>query len=665
MKKLLFIMLLIAFNINAQKQELGKVTVEELKEKVHPRDTSAVAAVLFEKGKTYFDYTQQDGFVLITEVEVKIKIYKKEGLDWANKEVKYYIGGETDELVNFSKAVTYNLVNNQIEKAKLKSDGEFDQKENKFWGVKKISMPGVKEGSIIEYRYTIKSPFFQTLPDWSFQNFIPVNYSEYKTLIPEYFTYNVYRKGFLTPVETKNTVSRSVDFINKVTTAGQTSYGHSVDKFTYTEYQVTYKLENVPALKEESFVNNIGNYVTTVEHERSSTQYPQQAVKYYSSSWEDVTKTIYDNEDFGNQLNKDNYFENDVNALLAGLTTRDEKIGAIFNHVKTQMNWNGYYGYRCDDGVRKAYKDKKGNAAEINLMLTAMLRFAGINASPVLVSTRQNGIPVFPSITAFNYVITGVEAEGSLMLLDATDKFAYPNILPKRDLNWFGRIIRKDGTSEQIDLMPKTNSKDAIILMAEIDPQGKVTGKIRDQYFDYNAYLYRQEFNSVNKDSRIEKIEKKHHGLEIGDYETQNDADLSKPIVENYSFTHANSVEIIGDKMYFSPLLFLGWDENPFKQEVREYPVDFIYPNQDKYTINIKIPEGYTVESLPAKVNMEMEGKETGFKYSISNNGQQIQGLIVFDINQSIIGSEQYTSLKSFFKAMIEKENEKIVLKKI
>ena len=59
--------------------------------------------------------------------------------------------------------------------------------------------------------------------------------------------------------------------------------------------------------------------------------------------------------------------------------------------------------------MRKAYKDKTGNVAEINLMLTAMLRYAGINANPVLVSTRSNGIALFPNRTAFNYVIAAVE----------------------------------------------------------------------------------------------------------------------------------------------------------------------------------------------------------------------------------------------------------------
>ena len=84
-----------------------------------------------------------------------------------------------------------------------------------------------------------------------------------------------------------------------------------------------------------------------------------------------------------------------------------------------------------------------------------MLRYAGLTANPVLVSTRSNGIAIFPNRTAFNYVIAAVETPNGNILLDASDKFSTPNVLPFRALNWYGRLIRKDGTSEEVDLMPK------------------------------------------------------------------------------------------------------------------------------------------------------------------------------------------------------------------
>ncbi len=651
----------------SQKQELGKVTIEELQEKVSPSDTSAVAAVLFNIGKTYFEYTAGEGFELVTEVMTKIKIYKKEGYDYANHAEKYYIGGNGDEKVSFSKAATYNLVNNKIEKTKLSGDGEFDEKVNKYWGQRKITMPKVKEGSIIEYKMEVRSPYFSNFYDWEFQSEIPVVYSQYTSLIPEYFMYNARFKGFITPTVAKEKTNKTVSYTAKERSDDnrRVSTSFATESINYMEEKTVYTAINVPALKDESYVNNIANYTASVVHELAATRFPNSPYQNYTTDWETIVKKIYESAEFGDELKKTGYFEKDLDALLNGVTSQAEKIAKVFTYAKTRMNWNGFHGIYCDDGVKKAYQEKKGNVAEINLMLTAMLRYAGFEANPILVSTRSNGISLYPSTSAYNYIISGVELENQVILMDATDKYSIPNILPIRDLNWFGRIIRKNGSSAEIDLMPKSNSKDNVSLIGSINAQGEVTGKIRDQYFDYNAFLFRERYNVVSKESYIEKLEKEHQGLEIGEYETQNNTDLSQPLVENYSFTSTNSVEIIGDKMYFSPFLFFAKTENPFKQETREYPVDFVFPSQDKFNISLKIPDGYAIEVLPTAKVVSMPDNLANFKYNIVSNGNQIQLSFTHDTNQAIIGSEHYEGLKEFYKEIVAKQTEKVVLKKI
>jgi hypothetical protein len=164
------------FEANAQDFKLGKVSMQELQEKMHPTDSAAAAAILFEKGNVDFEYNENDGFTMMTEVTTRIKIYKKEGYDKANKAVQYYVGSMSDESVIFTDAVTYNLVDGKIEKTKLKSDGLFDEKVNKYWGQKKITMPNVKVGSVIEYKYLIKSARYGELTEWFFQSNIPVNF---------------------------------------------------------------------------------------------------------------------------------------------------------------------------------------------------------------------------------------------------------------------------------------------------------------------------------------------------------------------------------------------------------------------------------------------------------------------------------------------------------
>ena len=78
MRKIIFLLIfLFSIPVTSQKHELGKVTLDELKQKTHHNDTSAVAAILFKTGEVSFDYSQQDGFFIRTNIKTKIKIIKK------------------------------------------------------------------------------------------------------------------------------------------------------------------------------------------------------------------------------------------------------------------------------------------------------------------------------------------------------------------------------------------------------------------------------------------------------------------------------------------------------------------------------------------------------------------------------------------------------------
>jgi transglutaminase-like putative cysteine protease len=668
--KLLISLLILNFYIaNAQDFKLGKVSVAELEQKFHPKDSSAVAAILFKKGELRFNYSQDRGFVMYLEVKTRIKIYKKEGYDWANFSIPYYDYAGAKEGLQIADAATYNLVNGKIEKTKLKSDGEFAEKLSKYWSQKKITMPNVKENSIVEFSYILESPDISEMRDWTFQYSIPVNYSEFKTYIPEYLVYRPNQKGYVFPKVTTETNSRKINYT--YTSKALRGYydspvaARSNEELNFTENITTYLSTDLPAMKGEAFVNNIDNYTASISHELAMTKYPYSVVKTFSTDWQSVAKTIYNYDDFGPELNKTGYFEDDINKLLTGIDIQNERIAAIFNYVKSNVKWNNSKGYSCIDGVKKAYSSKTGNTAEINLMLTAMLRFAGLTANPVLISTRDNGISFFPSRTAFNAVIAGVETANGIVLLDATEKNAQPNILPLRDINWNGRLIRKDGTSIEVDLIPKVHSKETIIINGAVQNDGVAVGKIRKQISDQVALRFRNQNLGLSEDSYLEKLEKDNNDIEISDYKRENDLDLSKPILESYSFKDTKSIEIINDKIYISPLLFLTIKENPFKQEIREYPIDFGFPMIDKYTINMQIPEGYMVESMPANISMAIVDDFSSFKYISVNNGNTIQSIITSTINAAIIPANYYADLKSFYKAMIDKLNEKIVLKKI
>ena len=652
-------------SVFAQNHELGKVTKAELEEKAHPKDPSAPAAVLFSKRETAFNYSQSSGFEMVTEVEMKIKIYTKEGYKHASQAVYLYNNDTDKERIDISKAYTYNLVNGKVEKTKLKSEGEFMEQVGKNVRRKKIMLPDVKEGSIIEFRYVVYSPFFSQMPDWSFQQEIPVAYSSLTTRIPQYYTYSTNVRGYFTPIVNTTKRTASINSISKERSSGyvaKTTF--SQDKLDYMETVTTYELSDLPALKDEAFVGNPENYISGIEHELSMISFPDEPVKMLSTTWEEVAKTIYKRDGFGDELSKTGYFEDDIKALVAPLKTPDEKINAIFNFVKERINWNGNYGILCDNGVKKAYKEKTGDVAEINLMLTAMLNYAGLEAYPVLVCSRSQKISLFPNRGAFDYVICAVKQGDKVVLLDATSKHSGVNTLPSRVLYWNGLMIDKNGHSTQIPLSSSVLSKEITVVQAALDASGKCTGKARVQYTDNNALDFRDVALKMSKESYLEKKEKRHTGLEISEVKFTNEKDLAKPVVEDYDFTYNNAVDIIGDKMYVNPLMYCALTQNPFKLDKREYPIDFIYPQEEKYTVSIALPAGYVIESLPKITAVNMEDNLGSFKYSIQGQGDKVQLLMIMDLNQAVFTPDYYQTVKDFFGKMVEKQTEKIVLKK-
>lgn len=651
-------MLLLFSEGQAQKMKLDNVTQNELLEKRNPIDTSASAAYLFKKAKTTFVYSEKEGFVSTTEFQVKLKIYKKEGLKWANFKIPYYIGYTklSDDSVNLISANTYNLENDKVIKTKVNSDGKFKEQLNEYWSFKSITFPNVKVGSIIELKYVLSTENISVLPEFQFQYDIPVNDAEYTTEIPEFYIYKGIQNGFVHIDKEEILENTSQNFEGK--------YNES-KSFRYRQIKTKYTAKNVPAVKDEAYVNNINNYYGKINHELQTIRMPEEEPKQIAKSWEDVARSIYEEKEFGEELKKKDYFIDHLKTQIANANTLEERANKVFNYVKNRMSWNGAYGYFPKRKLETAYFEKTGNIAEINLMLVAMLKMAGLQADPVLVSTRDNGFALFPNRSLFNYVIAAVVLENKTILFDASDKWSDANLLPERTLNGSGRLIKNDGTSTVIDLMPKSNSLEILNIMATVNPLGEISGKIRDQYFDYNALEFREKYNGIATESYIENIEKQHPGLEINDYEVLNNNDLSKPIIESYSFITTNVTENIGDTMYLSPFLYFAKTENPFKQVTREYPIDFKFPFQYKFNISITIPDGYLIEVLPLPKAVTMPDNIGSFRYNINNiNGNQIQLLFTIDINQAVITPEYYEALKNFYKEIVNKQTEKIVLKK-
>ncbi|WP_299098954.1 DUF3857 domain-containing protein [uncultured Winogradskyella sp.] len=648
MKQLLILTaVILGFSLNAQNFDFGKISKAELQEKFHPKDSAASAAILYRSEKIDFYFVQGQGFMQSRKVHERIKIYNKDGFDFATEKVYLYSGTSQKEKLTGLKGVSYNLVNGKIEKDKLKSDGQFSEEYTEYTDINSFTLPNVKEGTVIEYKYTITSPRF-SIDDVIFQYNIPVNRLEVRIATPEYYIYNKqlnFQAAYLPKVveTSKNTT---------------VPFSYKIDISTINEF-------DIPALRKEAYSGNMNNYRSKMAIELTAYLNADKIIeKTLSTSWEKVSEIIYDSENFGGQLGKFNIYKDDLEAVLTGVDDDFEKAFLVEKLVKSKVKWNGRYGKYAQNGVRTAYKNGEGNDADINLMIVSMLRSKGVNANPVVLSTRNNGVPLFPSREGFNYVICSVIKGDQLMLIDATEQYSTNNILPQRVLNWQGRLIKDKNNSQWIDLKPRKVSVESTMLNATIDEDFTVTGKVSKQLTNYNAFYYRNKYATMTTEDHIKSLENNKGAIEISELNVENIKNASQPVKLKYVYEISDGIDEVGDKVYFSPLLFLAIKENPFKLEERQYPIDFVIPHEDKYLVNIKLPDGYVIESLPKSEGLAFKDANVKFTYLLKQNGNYLQLKAELNIINPLILAEDYKDFKAFYSKIVEKHVEQVVLTK-
>lgn len=641
-----------------QQHELDHVSKEELLQRIHAKDTSAEASIVFKKAKTKFYYTQDEGYQCATEFEFKIKIFKKEGLNWGNFKIPVYTGYQKidDDAVEILSANTFNLNNGKIEKEKVTSIGKKEEEISEFWKSKIVIFPNIKVGSILELKYVIKTQNIGVLPDFQYQYSIPVDFAQSIMDIPEFYIYKAIRNGAVAIDLKESLENTSTRFDDR--SASSAAFFHKKIHSVYTA-------SDIPAFVSEPFVTNNSNYYAKIEHELQTIRMPDKEPKQVSQSWKDVALSIYQEKYFGKELEKNSYFLDDLKRIIKSSDSEMDKMRIVFEFVQKRITWNDRNNYLPTKPLQEAYEEKIGNTAEINLVLVAMLRMSGLQSDPVIMSTKDNGIALFPNQSKLNHVIASVTIEGKKFLLDASSKFSSIDLLPLEDLNWFGQQIKKTGETVEVDLMPQKISKDIVTALYSLQPSGSVIGKIRENYLDYNAFYFRTKYKNLSQDLYLEKLENENHGIKIKDYSVENKENLDKPIVEQYSFEVDNGLDVMDNKIFFNPLLFFSLTSNYFKQEKRICPVDFVFPNQDKFMIAIKIPEGYEVESLPNPINIGFSDNQMSYKFDISTTGNLINVSSILENNTSIIAPNDYVELKAFFNEVVKKQTEKIVLKRI
>jgi len=646
--------------------KFGEISKTDFANKTYVIDPDAEAVVLADIGSTVVKGNSNGWFSLEFKLFRRIHILKSSGFNQATVGISLYTEGKREEKLDNLRAVSYNLENNKVVETKLNTkSGVFEERIDKNSVIKRFTLPGVKEGTIIEFEYKLKSDFLFNIQPWRFQVSIPQLWSQYNVALPQFLNYVILQQ-------------KSIPYYVSDQKTKQENYSVDVEKEVYLgkrvteQYDVTsmvtdfrWVMKDVPAFKEEAFTSSSKNYIPRLEFQLAGYREPL-VEEDIMQTWQVMTARLLERDDFGKQLDQVNnpWIESIVTPLIKNEVTDYARAANIYNYIRDNYTCTNYYQLYTEESLRKIADRKSGGVAELNLLLITALRTAGLRADPVLLSTKEHGIvnDQYPFIQRFNYVICRVKLDGKDIYLDASHPGLGFGKLPLECYNGSARLVNADATLIKLNPdMLQENRQTTVFIYKE--PKGNWTGYVSRLYGYYDSWEIRKKINKNGNEVLQKDLSTQYaDGIRVDSVRVDSLKLMNEPMRIHYVLKSGNEG---ADLIYMTPVLTGYFKENPFKSAVRSYPVEMPYKVNELYTLRMEIPDGYAVEEIPKSLTIKLnDSNDAVFKYSITQSATEISLTCSLEINRTFFSPAEYNLLRQFFGNIVSKLNEQVVFKK-
>jgi Domain of Unknown Function with PDB structure (DUF3857) len=647
----IFIFIFFTLSLFSQPAKWGENFADDLKMTVYPEDTSAKAVVLQDVGSINFEDSQSKVGIIFRRHR-RIKVFDKSAFDEGNLFVRY----NSYENENALKLEVV-LINPDGTKTKIKTDNIYTLKVNKYFTDKKIFIPNLQAGCIIEYRSELDIDNLSFLNGWSFQEDMPVRWSEINTYIPEFYNY-VTLSNITFPVE-----------VNETTQEKSTT--RIFNEFFRCSH-LRKAIKNVPALKNEPYVTTINDYRNKIQFQLKEISYPGQTVVPILEDWPKLAKLLNKHEEFGDCYNKSGKNKKLIEAAASILNnttlTELDRLSQLLEFVTNNIKWNDDTDFFIDKGINDALKERSGNMSDINLGLVALCKEAGFEAYPMLFSSREHGYMTteYPMVNQFNGVLAYVILKDkSVKILDGTSPYHGINMVAAQHYNGGGWVVR-----EKEPMWVEINAPERVSIVTgglELDEKGNLKGKMRFNLNGHEALEFRKKI-ADDKEGKFLKSEflGKTNDYTIDSLVFENLKDYSKPLSVKFNISILNAGQVSNNLIYCPAMTTFFVKENPFKAISRFCPINFESTLKAQYIVTIKAPPAYKVEEMPTSLNLQLPNDAGKMVFSCSPNPSgETQVVMRLNIKQIDYSVEEYPNLQEFYGKIVEKTQDQIVFKKI
>ncbi|MFT3903451.1 MAG: DUF3857 domain-containing protein [Niabella sp.] len=360
-----------------------------------------------------------------------------------------------------------------------------------------------------------------------------------------------------------------------------------------------------------------------------------------------------------------------VHELTDNLKTDNEKINTLYKFLQDNTHYIsiqlGIGGWQPLDATYVAEK-KYGDCKALSNYMVALLKEAGIKAHNVLIKAgtdEKDIITDFPS-NQFNHVVVCVPGKKDTTWLECTSQTALPGYMGSFTGNREALLVdENNSTIVRTPVYNKTQNLQQRTIHATIDAEGNLKAKVTT----ISTGLQQDGLHSIINNSTKEEQQKRLRQIfPLPNYDvpsfTYNESKTTAiPTVnETMEIVSNNYASVTGKRMFIKPNILATYVSKLSEEDARENDIVYSYPFIHTDTVNITLPDGYKIESMPKPFSVSNKFGKYDISYNI--DGAKVKMVRTYERNNGRFPASDYPAYVEFNNSIYKSDNARIVFVK-
>jgi hypothetical protein len=504
-------------------------------------------------------------------------------------------------------------------------------------------------GSIIEYKYKFTWEGSLSSDDWILQHDLFTVKEEFSFKPSAYYTPYTFSPGQIAWVSPKDVPVRKVK-------------GDSAEL----------EMENVPAFEAEDHMPPEENYKPSVRF-----FYIDSGIRTADKYWEDTGKLVYQflADYIGNHKEVKEAAaqaigsETDPEKKLRLLYARAQQIRNLSFERERTLEEQKKEHIKENEGIAQVLKRGYGDRSDINFLFVGMARAAGFEASPVLVSSREERFfaKEVLSLRQVDSEIAQVKLNGADIYLDPGTKYCPFGMLRWMQTSTTALKPEKKGASFVVT--PSFSQDQAITRRSTkltLDEGGTAKGEITVQFQGLEALEHR--LAAVDSDDAGKKKDLEDElqawlppGALVKFQDAKGWESADEPLTVTFNVEIPSYGSVTGKRLLVPSYLFPPKQKDAFTHADRKYPLYFPYAFTELDIVNIKVPPGFSIETVPSQQDAKLPYAAYRSTSIVKDNQLRTERELLF--NAIFVNMSKYPEVKDFFSKVHAGDEQQVVLR--